>query len=101
MLADAHDSEPVDPPSARDAVYITTDLEYARWYAARSRGDLYLVVPVGEPQESSEDAFPSFTVPEARVAKVVERKVRLDRRDRRSLNRRWEKADRQHGRQAA
>ncbi len=96
MLDGAHDAEPVDPPSAQDAVYITTDLGYARWYAARSRGDLYQVEPGGDLHESIEDHFPSFTVSEARVVKILERSVRLDRKDRRAMFRRWGKADRQH-----
>ena len=47
-LSDAKPSDPIDPPSGRQALYITTDLRYARWYAARSEGDLYRVEPVGE-----------------------------------------------------
>lgn len=93
-LADAPDDAPIDPPSQRDAVYITTDREYARFYAARSRGDLYRVEPTGMPEASDEDHFASFTVPSARVVEVIERKVRLTRQDRRSLYRAWGKADR-------
>jgi hypothetical protein len=87
------DSAPMDPPSAAKAVYITSDLSYARWYAARSRGDLYRVEPVGEMTRSAEDHFPSWTVPRARVIEVIERHVRLVRRDRRQLMREWSKAD--------
>lgn len=96
-LEDADGSEIVDPPSARAAVYVTTDREYAEWYAARSRGDLYRVEAVGELEPSEEDPFPSWTVPEAVVVEVLRRRVRLDRRARRSLLRRWRKSDRKNG----
>lgn len=92
-LSGAADSDPVDPPSARDAVYMTTDLEYARWYAARSRGDLYRVEAVGEVERSGEDRFPTWTAAAARVVQVLERRVRLYRRDRRALTKRWAKLD--------
>lgn len=85
---------PVDPPSAKRAVYLTTDLDYATWYAARSQGDLYQVTPVAPLVPSPEDHFPSWTTAEARVLRVVRRGVRLDRHDRRRIMRRWEKADR-------
>lgn len=93
-LEGADDFEPVDPPRAKaDAVYVTSDLAYARWYAARSRGDLYRVVTVGPAERSPEDHFPTWTAPAARVVRVIERMVRLQRRDRRALLRRWKKAD--------
>lgn len=112
-LADAEDYMPVDPPSQRRAVYVTTDIAYARWHAARSgNGDLYRVVPDGLlPEEedtpevlldpSEEDRFPSWTCTAARVVAVVERGVRLVRRERRELLRRWKKADRLAERDAA
>ena len=90
--------EPADPlrapPSSRKAVYITTDFDYALWYAARSQGDLYEVRPIAKPEPSPEDHFPSWTVDSAIVVKVIRRRVRLDRRDRRRITRRWQKADR-------
>jgi hypothetical protein len=101
QLAGADDSEPMDPPSAREAIYLTTDLEYARWYAARSQGDLYEAVAIGEAVRSTEDHFPSWTAETARVVRVLERRVRLDRRDRRALLRRWKKADDRAARQRA
>lgn len=93
MLADADDDEPMDPPSRKAAVYVTSDFGYARWYAARSRGDLYLVQPLGAAERSAEDPFPAWTVGSARIVRVVERSVRLCRRDRREMMRRWKKAD--------
>jgi hypothetical protein len=93
MLGDAPDFAPIDPPSGRYAVYLTTDRDYARWYAARSDGDLYQVEPDGDLTESTEDPFLSFTAPKARVVAVIERRVRLDRKDRRALFRRWKRVD--------
>lgn len=101
-LEDAEDWQPMDPPSQRRAVYVTSDLAYARFYASRSQGDLYQVEPAGLfPGEdrsvlltpSEEDHFPTWTCTEAVVVAVVERGVRLVRRDRRALDRRWKKAD--------
>lgn len=94
QLADAPDSEVIDAPTGTPGVYITTDFEYARFYAARSEGDLYQVAPVGPIEKSDEDNFESFVVQSARIVKVLERRVRLTRRDRRHLSRRWEMADR-------
>lgn len=94
LLADADDDELIDPPSRREAVYMTTDIRYARWYAARSRGDLYRVQPVGRVERSEEDPAESYTAPAARIVEVIERRVVLRRRDRRELMRAWEKADR-------
>lgn len=94
MLKDADHREPVDPPSKPNRVYITSHEAYARWYAARSRGDLYEVVPDGEIEESDEDNFPSWTCQGAIVARVISRNIRLDRRDRRALMREWDKRDR-------
>jgi hypothetical protein len=93
MLAGADDNEPIDPPSAENAVYVTTDRTYARWYAARSRGDLYRVEPIGYIARTTEDNFPSFTTPMARIVEVIERRVILTRRDRRALFREWGKRD--------
>jgi len=93
-LAGADDWEPVDPPSAKQAVYITTSLEYATWYAARSRGDLYEVTPVGPAVPSPEVHFPSWTCDQARVVRVVRRGVRLTRTERRRIAHLWRKADR-------
>lgn len=97
MLVNAPDAALIDPPSKHKAVYITTERAYARWYAARSRGDLYVIQPIGEVTPSDEDSFPSFIVDRAVVSAVLERDVRLDRRDRRALDRQWAKADRRVG----
>jgi hypothetical protein len=83
----------IDAPSATASVYITTSREYATWYAARSRGDLYRVAPVGELERSPEDNFETYRVTSAEVLEVVRRGVYLDRSDRRRLERLWRKAD--------
>lgn len=93
-LRDAPDSAPMDPPSAERAVYVTASREYATWYAARSRGDLYEVAPVGGATPSTEDNFPTWTCEAARVVRVLRRGVVLVRRERREIARLWEKADR-------
>jgi len=85
----------IDPPTAKRAVYFSTDLMYARWYAARSRGDLYEVRPIGAVERSQEDAFPTWTAGSAVVTRVLERKVRLTRADRREMTRRWKKMDKE------
>ncbi|MFF6801060.1 hypothetical protein [Streptomyces sp. NPDC012616] len=85
----------VDPPTGRpDRVYITTDREYARFYASKVwLGDLYVVEPVGELQESTEDPFPTWTCEAARVLSVYSRAVRLTPGQRRTLSHRWARAD--------
>lgn len=95
-LSGVPDSEVMDPPRAKaDAVYITTDIDYATWYAARSgAGDLYAVRPVGMPTPSTEDHFPTFTVESAHIVEVIRRGVRLTRAERRHIERKWKKADR-------
>lgn len=93
QLADAPDDVIIDAPSNQQVLYITTDREYARFYAARSKGDLYQVEPIGQPESTTEDHFPSYTVQLARVIKVLERGVMLTRKDRRHLTHKWEKAD--------
>jgi len=101
QLAEVPFYAPMDPPSQREAVYVTVDKPYARHYAARSRGDLYEVEPLGEREPTAEDPFPTWTVAEARVVRVVERDVLLMRRDRRALQRRWAKADKQRAKERA
>lgn len=88
----------VDPLTERpDRVYITTDRDYGRFYASKfPRGDLYSVEPVGEPEPSTEDHFPTWSVPAARVVTVYDRYVQLTPKQRRSLLRRWTAADIEH-----
>ena len=87
---------PLDPLTVHpDSVYLTTDREYARFYASKfPRGDLYRVEPVGEPVASDEDRFPTWRAPSARVAAVLDRCVTLTHRQRATLLNRWEAADR-------
>lgn len=87
----------VDPLTGHpDRVYITSDREYARWYASKHpTGDLYVVEPVGELEASTEDPFPSWKVPAARVLTVYSRAVRLTDGQRRTLGNRWGRADEQ------
>lgn len=94
MLRGVPDHEPIDPPSAENAVYVSTSQQYARFYASRSRGDLYEVVANGPLTPSAEDHFESFTTDSATVVRVLERRVRLTRRERRQMTRDWKKADR-------
>jgi hypothetical protein len=97
MLEGAPADAPVDPPTQKRAVYFTTYLAYARWYAARSRGDLYEVRPVGSVERSKEDHFPTWTAGSAIVSRVVERRVRLTRKDRREIAKRWKRMDKECG----
>ncbi|MDP3909083.1 MAG: hypothetical protein Q8Q14_01720, partial [Gemmatimonadales bacterium] len=85
---------PIDPPSAESAVYLTTSELYATWYAARSKGDLYEVKPVGPTKRSEEDFFPTVTAAEAVVVRVVRCHVALTRSERRQISREWERAER-------
>ncbi|MEU1815199.1 hypothetical protein ABZ543_08370 [Streptomyces roseifaciens] len=82
---------PVDPPTGRpDRVYVTSDREYARWYASRYwQGDLYVVEPVGQVEPSTEDPFPTWCAPAARIRSVYCRCVMLTPAQRRRLLARW------------
>lgn len=95
LLEGAPDDAPIDQPTLERAVYLTTSLEYATFYAARSKGDLYEVEAIGPMTPSEEDLFPAWKAGSARVARVLRRGVRLDRRERRHLLRLWAKAERQ------
>jgi hypothetical protein len=81
----------IDPLTVHpDRIYITTDRDYARFYASKfPRGDLYVVEPIGELEPSAEDYFPTWKVTEARVRAVYDRHVQLTMTQRRSLLRRW------------
>ncbi|MEU6318179.1 hypothetical protein [Streptomyces sp. NPDC047009] len=100
LTATTRDGKTIDPPTGRpDRVYITSDREYARYYASRYwYGDLYTVEPVGEPEASTEDPFPTWCVPAARVVSIYTRAVQLTPHQRRSLLRRWTEADRARSR---
>jgi hypothetical protein len=101
-LAGAPDYEFIDPPRAQtEAVYITASIKYATWYAARSRGDLYEVEPIGQALLSPEDHFPSWTCREARVVRVLRQGVALTRTERRRIEHLWRKADQRRLRGAA
>lgn len=69
-------------------VYVTTDREYARLYAAGyGDGALYRVEPVG-PMRASNDPVPSWGVAQARVLSVYDALVRFSPGDvRRALRR--------------
>lgn len=96
-------STAIDPLSSRpDRVYVTTDREYARFYASKYyRGDLYCVEPLGEIEPSKEDHFPTWTCERARVVSVYDRYVQMTNKQRRSLLRRWKRADEEAGFQEA
>ena len=90
----SHELEPVTQHA--DRVYVTTDREYARFYASKyPKGDLYSVEPVGDLAVSDEDRFPTWTAPSARVIGVYDRYVQLTWKQRRTLLRKWERADRE------
>lgn len=70
-------------------VYVTTDREYARIYAAGyGDGALYRVEPVGELTPSN-DPMPSWGVPACRVIAVYDALVRLTPRETRRAQRRY------------
>ena len=70
-------------------VYVTTDRDYASIYAAGyPRGGLYRVETDG-PLTESPDPVPSWGVPSARVAAVLDPLVRLSSHDVRRFARRY------------
>lgn len=61
-------------------VYVTTDREYARLYAAGwPRGDLYVVQTDAPLDTPSNDPVPSWAVPSCRVVSVYDRCVTLSK----------------------
>ena len=99
-VCDAHragESHVLDPLTKHaDRVYMTSDRDYARFYASKyPKGDLYSVEPLGEMAVSDEDPFPSWTAPSARVVGVYDRYVQLTPKQRRTLLRRWGRVDRE------
>jgi hypothetical protein len=81
----------IDPATGRpDRVYLTTDREYARFYASMALlGDLYRVEPIGDLEPSTEDPFNTWMAPAARITAVYDRAVRLTTAQRRRLLARW------------
>lgn len=70
-------------------VYVTTDREYARIYAAGyGNGALYVVEPIGE-LTPSPDPVPSWGVSAARVLSVYDALVRFTAKDVRRAARRY------------
>ncbi|MCC5574539.1 hypothetical protein IMZ11_02650 [Microtetraspora sp. AC03309] len=99
-VCDAHkagESHALEPVTKRqDRIYVTTDREYARFYASKyPKGDLYTVEPIGELVPSDEDHFPTWTAGSARVRGVYDVYVQLTTKQRATLLRRWERADRE------
>jgi hypothetical protein len=85
----------IDPPTGRpDRVYATSDREYARWYASKyPRGDLYVIELLGDVDVSTEDRFPTWCAPAARVRSIYDRYVLLTPAQRRRMSNRWTLAD--------
>ena len=79
-----------DPPTPHGFVYATLDREYARYYASRAiRGWLYEVELIGEIEESTEDPFPTWRSPSAKVLRVLEKRITLTMDERQRLFIRW------------
>lgn len=89
------DGNVVDPANHEPGrVFVTTDREYARFYASKyPRGDLYTVDIIGEFVPSPEDPFPSGHVECAVVRGVADRYVELTTGQRSRLLKRWKVAD--------
>lgn len=85
----------LDPlPGQPGRIYLTTDREYARYYASLAHyGDLYQVEAVGELVVSDEDRFPAWTAQAAVVTSVYARAVLLTDGQRKALLKRWLAAD--------
>lgn len=84
------ESTAIDPITPEGRVYVTTDRQYARYYASRAGlGWLYSVEPIGPLTKSTEDHFDSWWCEEVRVVSIAERAVRLTDTERRRLFVRW------------
>lgn len=73
-------------------VYVTTDRDYARLYAAGyPRGALYRVDPIGEltDRTGTHDPLPSWGCPSARVIAVYDACVTITPKRLRKLKRQW------------
>lgn len=85
-----HGQQLPDDPNDPTKVYVTTDREYARIYAAGyPHGALYVVEPIGPMERTTDDEEPSWAVPEARVLRVYDPRVSLDAKQVRRLIRRY------------
>lgn len=101
--AKARGESPILDPLNRheDRLYVTSDREYARFYASKyPRGDLYTVEPVSLDWSELvmvdvglEDPFPTWAVPAARVVSVYATYVQLTDRQRVALVNRWKRVD--------
>lgn len=82
--------EGFDPATPHGFVYATSDLAYARYYASRAiKGWLYEVELIPPAEESTEDQFPTWRSSEARILRVLEKRVTLTMSERRELFIRW------------
>ncbi|MCY0957666.1 hypothetical protein [Streptomyces sp. H27-H5] len=80
----------LEPPTGRpDRVYVTSDRGYARFYSSLAAGDLYVVELVGDVERSTEDYFPTWCAPAARVTSVFTRAVVRSPEERARLDQRW------------
>jgi hypothetical protein len=79
-------------PVRLDRIYITTEKDYARLYAAGyPRGGLYIVEPIGELEETTgvDDPAPSWACPAARVLSVYDPLVVFTPHETRRILRRY------------
>lgn len=84
----------MDTSTPHGFVYATTDREYARYYASRAGdGWLYEVTMDSAAEPSTEDPFPTWRAPQARVVRVLEKRITLTMRERRDLFCRWGGSD--------
>jgi hypothetical protein len=82
--------EGFDPATPHGFVYATTDIDYARYYASRAgSGWLYEVLLDPPVEESTEDPFPTWRAPQARILRVIEKRITLTMQQRRDLFLRW------------
>lgn len=83
-------STTIEPVTPENWVYATSDKLYARYYASRAvKGWLYLVELADDAEPSAEDQFPSWRASNAKVIKVLEKRITLTMDERRELFRRW------------
>jgi hypothetical protein len=79
-----------DDPNDETQIYVTTDREYARVFAAGyGDGALYRVEPVGDLTPTEDDPAPSWSCDAARVLSVYDALVRFTPNQARRALRRW------------